>query len=107
MEGKMGNLSNSEKKKIPKYDDPSQIEMGLIQFNLDKCNGCGLCVKACPGDAIKLQNKKAKLTDRPECIACGDCVAICSEKAITLVKSYRYSGRYKTIDQGGLELPRL
>jgi len=103
----MGNLSNSEKKKIPKYDDPSQIEMGLIQFNLDKCNGCGFCVKACPADAIELQDKKAKLVDHPECMACADCVAICPEKVITLVKSYRYSGRYKTIDQGGLELPRL
>jgi ferredoxin len=103
----MGNLSNSEKKRIPKYDDPSQIEMGLIQFNLDKCNGCGFCVKACPADAIKLQDKKAKLVDHPECMACADCVAICPEKVITLIKSYRYSGRYKTIDQGGLELPRL
>jgi len=103
----MGNLSKSEKKKIPKYDDPSQIEMGLIQFNLDKCNGCGFCVKACPGDAIALQDKKAKMVDNAQCMACADCVAICPEKVITLVKSYRYTGRYKTIDQGGLELPRL
>jgi heterodisulfide reductase subunit A-like polyferredoxin len=103
----MGNLSKAEKKKIPRYDDQTQIEMGLVQFDLAKCNGCSLCVKACPADAIKLQDKKAKLNDNPECMACGDCVAICSEKAVTLVKSYRYSGRYKTIDQGGLELPRL
>jgi ferredoxin len=103
----MGNLSKAEKKKIPKYDDPSQIEMGLIQINLDKCNGCNLCVRACPADAIKLQDKKAKMVDNPQCMACADCVAICTENAITMIKSYRYSGRYKTIDQGGLELPRL
>ena len=103
----MGNLSKEEKKKIPRYDDPSQIEMGLIEFDLDKCNGCSLCVRACPADAIKLQDKKAKMVDNPQCMACGDCVAICPENVITLVKSYRYSGRYKTIDQGGLELPRL
>jgi ferredoxin len=103
----MGNLTFAEKKKIPRYDDPSQIEMGEVQFNLEKCNGCGFCVKACPADAIKLQDKKAKLNDRYECMACADCVAICPEKAVTLVKSYRYSGRYKTIDQGRLEMPRI
>jgi heterodisulfide reductase subunit A-like polyferredoxin len=103
----MGNLSSSDRNKIPKYDDPSQIEPGLIQFNDAKCNGCGLCVKACPADTIKLVDKKAKLVEPVDCMACGDCVAICSVDAITLAKSYRYTGMYKTIDQGELSLPRL
>ena len=103
----MSNLSFSDRMKIPKYDDSSQIEMGLVQFEPDKCNGCGLCVKACPADTINLQNKKAKLADHVECMACGDCVAICPEKVITLVKSYRYTGIYKTIDQRELAPPRL
>ena len=103
----MSNLSRSEKKRIPKYDDPSQVQMGLIEFDLEKCNGCGFCVKACPSDTIRLKNKKAKMTEPIECMACADCVAICPTGAITLVRSYRYTGRYKTIDQGELALPRL
>ena len=40
-------------------------------------------------------------------MACADCVAICPTDAIALVKSYRYTGMYKTINQGDLTLPRL
>ena len=103
----MGNFSFFEKKKIPTYDDPSQIEQGAVAFNQYKCTGCGFCVKACPACAIELKDKKARMVDPPECMACGDCVAICPEDVITLVQSYRYTGRYKTIDQGKLEMPRL
>jgi len=103
----MSKLSFSDRHKIPRYDDPKQIEMGLIEFDPSKCNGCGLCAKACPADAIKLDSKKAKLGERPECMACGDCVAICSENAIRLIRNYRYTGIYKTIDQGELAPPRL
>jgi len=103
----MSNLSFLDRIKIPRYDDPSQIESGLIQFNQDKCTGCGFCVKACPASTITLQDKKAKLADLNECMACGDCVAICPEEVITLVKSYRASGMFKAIDQGKLEMPRI
>lgn len=103
----MGNLSFSEKFKIPKYNDSTQLETGLIQVNQNKCTGCSLCTKACPADAIELKGKIAKPCDPFECMACGDCVAICPEEAITLVRSYRYSGMFKTIDQGELVKPRM
>ena len=45
----MGYLSSADRKKIPRYDDPNEIEMGLITFDDAKCNGCGVCIKACPG----------------------------------------------------------
>ncbi len=103
----MSKLSFSDRHKIPRYDDPKQIEMGVVEFDPGKCDGCGLCAKACPADAIVMSNKKAVLADRPECMACADCVAICSENAIRLVRNYRYTGIYKTIDQGELAPPRL
>jgi len=103
----MGNLSFSERFKIPRYNDPSQLESGQIEINRNACNGCGFCVNACPADAIELLDKIATPCDPFECMACGDCVAICPEEAITLVKSYRYSGMFKTIDQGELEKPRM
>lgn len=103
----MGKLSFFEKIKIPKYNDPYQIEQGLIKFDKDRCTGCRLCIRACPACAIILDDNKAKMVDPPECMGCGDCVAICPENVIALVKSYRYTGRYKTIDQGKLEMPRI
>ena len=33
----------------------------IIEINEEKCNGCGLCAKACHENAIGMVNGKAKL----------------------------------------------
>jgi len=48
-----------------------------------KCTGCGLCVDACPVEAITLENDKAKV-DEDTCIDCGACVGECPNKAISV-----------------------
>ncbi len=62
----------------------------------EKCNGCTVCLRACPTQALIIRNGKAKLiSDR--CIDCGECVRICPEKAIQskrdnfgLMAKYKY-----------------
>ena len=103
----MGYMTLRERWRIPRYDDPSETLMGDIAFDDEKCSGCGLCVKACPADAIILKDAKAQAKDIIECMACADCVAICKEGAVRLTRSYRYSGYCKTIDIGKLTPPRL
>lgn len=46
----------------------------------EKCNGCGICVDACPFASIKIEDKCAKILDT--CTDCGACVDVCTEKAI-------------------------
>ena len=51
-----------------------------IQVIKDKCKGCGICEKACPFSAIKMENKVAVIGSA--CTACNVCVAKCPFKAI-------------------------
>jgi len=51
-----------------------------IWIEVDLCNGCERCIKACPYDAIELRDGKAHILDR--CTSCGACLEVCKEKAI-------------------------
>lgn len=48
------------------------------------CLGYGNCVKACPFDAIHVENGIAKV-DKEKCKACGKCIEACPKKLIELV----------------------
>ena len=56
------------------------------QINEEKCNGCGLCAKACHENAIGMVNGKAKLLRDDYCDGLGDCLPICPTGAITFVE---------------------
>jgi len=46
----------------------------------DKCDGCMLCFKSCPVDAIKGEKKQPHVIDQEKCIKCGTCIDICAAK---------------------------
>lgn len=50
----------------------------------DGCLGFGSCVKACPFDAIHVNNGVA-VVDKEACKACSKCIAVCPKNLITLV----------------------
>jgi len=58
--------------------------MASISIILEKCIGCKLCVGSCPFGAIKVEDKKASITDA--CTLCGACVSSCKFNAIDLKK---------------------
>lgn len=55
----------------------------IIKIDKDKCNGCGLCAKACHEGAIEMINGKAVLTREDYCDGLGDCLPACPTGAIT------------------------
>lgn len=53
-----------------------------IRIDLEACSGCGLCVEACPYEALRLEAGKVRVGDG--CNLCGACVETCPEGALAL-----------------------
>lgn len=54
----------------------------IVVFDKDRCNGCGLCVRACHEGAIGLVDGKAALLRDDFCDGMGDCLPACPMDAI-------------------------
>lgn len=65
-----------------------------VEFNIDKCKGCELCVSFCPKKIIVLDqsmtNAKgyhpASITDMDACIGCSTCATMCPDWCINIWK---------------------
>ena len=55
----------------------------IIKIDEEKCNGCGICVKACHEGAIGMVGGKARLLRDDYCDGLGNCLPACPTGAIT------------------------
>ena len=55
----------------------------IIQIDKARCNGCGLCAKACHEGAIGIVDGKATLLREDYCDGLGDCLPACPMNAIS------------------------
>ena len=52
------------------------------EFNFELCDGCGLCVAACHGEGIILEDGKVRIVATEGCDFCSVCEAVCPQYAI-------------------------
>ncbi len=51
-----------------------------VWVEIDLCDGCRRCTRACPYDAMEIKDGKAHIGDR--CTSCGACMEACRKEAI-------------------------
>lgn len=55
----------------------------IIKIDVEKCNGCGACARACHEGAIEMVDGKARLAREDYCDGLGDCLPECPCGAIS------------------------
>lgn len=58
--------------------------VSTLNYEPEKCTGCGRCAEVCPHRLFQMENGRARLLDRDRCMECGACARNCPFGAITV-----------------------
>ncbi|MFC1901412.1 NADH-quinone oxidoreductase subunit NuoF [Chloroflexota bacterium] len=67
---------------------PALSCVNLISFYVlpDKCQGCGICLRECPAEAIAGDKRMVHVIDQDKCIRCGACLDACPSRFGAIIK---------------------
>jgi formate hydrogenlyase subunit 6/NADH:ubiquinone oxidoreductase subunit I len=64
---------------------------GTIEFDVETCNYCMLCMRRCPAAAITVNREERMWAiEQLTCIACGVCVDVCAKKSLSMSVASRH-----------------
>jgi NAD-dependent dihydropyrimidine dehydrogenase PreA subunit len=58
------------------------IRRMIAMVDQEQCTGCGICIDACPEQAISV--KQLAAVDSERCIGCGACIPECPNESLSL-----------------------
>jgi NADH:ubiquinone oxidoreductase subunit F (NADH-binding)/(2Fe-2S) ferredoxin/Pyruvate/2-oxoacid:ferredoxin oxidoreductase delta subunit len=67
---------------------PARVCPKLIAYYIlpDKCQGCGICARECPTEAIAGGKRMVHVINQEKCVKCGTCLDACPARFSAIVK---------------------
>jgi len=67
---------------------PALVCKDLISYYIlpDKCQGCQICLRSCPVEAISGGKRLVHIIDQDKCIKCGTCLDVCPARFDAVAK---------------------
>lgn len=53
-----------------------------LEMDVEKCVGCGRCLDVCPHAVFAMDDRRARIRSRDDCMECGACARNCQAGAI-------------------------